>query len=242
MPPVFEGFRLANCDVIAVMDDDSEALEGWVRGLLRHYANSHVGGVGGRYINMEGNREADVPDADRVGYVSALGRFVGNMYKRPTFTNPVQVDFLIGGCMSFRREVARALEFDAGLNQNAAFGYEVDLGLQARAAGWLLIFDPAVAVRHYSAPRAVPGMRRLDDSDSTYWYSYNAARVVARRLRGFKRMVAMAWSLVMGERRAPGLVPWLLAPLTRPVGYQITVSQAAFRGRLRAIRDARRPS
>jgi GT2 family glycosyltransferase len=241
MPPVFEGFRLAGCEIVAVMDDDAEAVEGWVRGLLRHYSDSRVGGVGGRSINMQGDREADVPETGRVGYVSALGRFVGNMYKRPTFAEPVHVDFFMGGCMSFRRDVARALEFDTRLNQNAAFGYEVDLGLQAREAGWLLVFDPAVAVRHYSAPRAVAGMRKLDDSESTYWYAHNAARVAARRLKGIRRLVAMTWSLVMGERRAPGLVPWLLAPLTRPMGYQITVSGAAFRGRLKAFREARRP-
>lgn len=240
MPPVFEGFCLASSDIVAVMDDDAEAVDGWVGGLLNHYLDLRVGGVGGRCINMLGDREAEVPETGRVGYVSALGRFVGNMYKRPTFTQPVHVDFFMGGCMSYRREVARAFEFDTGLNQNVAFGYEVDLGLQARKWGWILIFDPAVAVRHYSAPRAVSGMREFDDVESTYWYAHNVVRVVARRLGGLRRLVAIVWSLMIGERRAPGLVPWLLGPLTRPLGYQVAVSSAALQGRLRAFRDSRR--
>jgi len=57
------------------------------------------------------------------------------MFCQPTFTDPVDVDFMLGGNMSFRREVARRIQFDMTLNRNVAQGYEVDIGLQVRRMG-----------------------------------------------------------------------------------------------------------
>ena len=128
MPPVRTGLATAEADVVAVMDDDAEAQEGWVARLLSHYDSEDVGAVGGRCINMKDDRPVDVPAVDRVGYVNRRGQFVGNMYCRPTFDDPVDVDFMLGGNMSFRRDIARRLEFDMELNRNVAQGYESTLG------------------------------------------------------------------------------------------------------------------
>ena len=237
MPPVQEGIRLAQGDVIAVMDDDAEAQAGWVSGLLTPYADPDVGAVGGRYINMDGEKVIPVGETSRVGYVTLLGRFIGEMYKRPTFSSPRDVQFLIGGCMSFRKAVAMTLEFDRGLNMNVAFGYEVDLGLQVRAMGRRVLFNPAVAVRHYSAPRAVAGQRVPDDRESVYWAAYNEMRVAARRLSLPRASAGVAARLIVGSRRAPGLLPWLAAPLARAAGFRTTVAGAALKGTLMALRD-----
>ena len=149
IPPVELGLRAASGDIIAVMDDDAEAAEGWASRLVAHYADPGVGAVGGRCINTSDEAgPTQVPDADRVGYVNRRGQFIGRMFHRPTFTEPVEVEFLMGGNMSFRREIARRLEFDMELNRNVAQGYEVDLGLQVRGMGWRIIFDPA----HRRAP------------------------------------------------------------------------------------------
>ncbi len=165
------------------MDDDAEAAEGWASRLVAHYADPGVGAIGGRCINTSDEAgPTQVPDADRVGYVNRRGQFIGRMFHRPTFTEPVQVEFLMGGNMSFRREIARRLELDMELNKNVAQGYEVDLGLQTRGMGWKIIFDPAIAIRHYSAPRETIGMRSWSDTDSQHWYAFNQARVALRRL------------------------------------------------------------
>ena len=240
LPPVREGIRLATGDVIAVMDDDAEATPGWTHGLLRNYSSPSVGGVGGRYINMLGETEADVPQTDRVGYVSFVGHFVGDMYKRPTFSSPVDVQFLLGGCMSYRREVAKALEIDFGLNNNVAFGYETDLGLQVRAMGLRLLFDPAVAVRHYSAPRNISGMRSPNDSESVRWCAYNETRIALRRLPLLRAVLVFLWSTILGTRRAPGLLPWLVAPLARRLAFIPEVAPAALAGRFAGLRGVRR--
>jgi GT2 family glycosyltransferase len=236
MPPVFEGIRIALGDVVAFLDDDGEAMPGWTAGILRHYDDPRVGAVGGRCINVENGEVVPVPATGRVGYVSFLGRFVGNMWMTPTFAEPVPVDFMMGGCMSYRREVALALEPDMRLNMNVAFGFEVDLGLQVRNAGWKIVFDPAVAIRHHSAPRQVAGMRKAG-SEQVYSVAYNGMRVAMRRLPFGRRGAAFCWNLLVGERRAPGILSRLLPPVSRRLGFDMTMEAAARAGRIDAVRE-----
>jgi GT2 family glycosyltransferase len=236
LPPVKKGVALANSDVVAVMDDDAEALENWVELMLDLYREPSVGAVGGRYINVYADgTPVDVPDTDKVGYVSTFGRFIGDMYKRPTFTEPVDVEFMMGGCMSYRREVAQTLEFDMELNHNVGFGYEADLGLQVKAMGWRILFHPQIAIRHYGGPRQLAGMRSFHDAESIRWSSYNHARVVMRRLPPFKRAVALGYLLAIGYRVAPGLLPLGVAPLARRMGFHVDMGGAALRGRTSAV-------
>ena len=123
--------------------------------------------------------------------------------------------------MSFRREIARRLEFDMALNRNVAQGYEVDLGLQARRMGWRIIFDPAIAIRHYSAPRETVGLRSWTDTESAHWYAFNQARVALRRLPPLHRSISFAYQMTVGERHAPGLLPLALGPLARRLGFEV---------------------
>ena len=229
----------ARGDIIAVMDDDAEAEDGWAERLLGHYADSSIGAVGGRCINMsDGSPTAvptPVPTVDRVAYVNLLGQFVGNMYCQPTFSQPISADFMAGGNMSFRREVARRIEFDMELNRNVAQGYEVDIGLQVGQMGWRLIFDPLLAIRHYAAPRETIGLRVSDDA-SIQWYSYNQARVTLRRLSPVRRSISFVYQLAIGQRRAPGLLPMALAPVARKLGCELEFARAALRGRVLAAR------
>lgn len=237
LPPVKKGISLASGEVIAVLDDDAEALETWAERILSNYREATIAAVGGRIINVSGDVIDDVPETDTVGRVTRFGRFLGNLYKRPTFTDPIDVDFLGGGCMSFRRSVARELEFDMELNHNVADGYEVDLGLQVKARGLRIVFDPQIAIRHYSAPRQVTGLRSLYDSEGIQWSAYNHVRVVLRRLPITRSVIAVGYMFAIGSRRAPGLFPIGLAPLTRRMGFRIAMGGAAFRGRLAAVKD-----
>jgi GT2 family glycosyltransferase len=235
LPPVEKGLGVASSDVIAVMDDDAEAQEPWAERILANYSDPAIGAVGGRCINMIGEEVEQVPDTDVVGRVTRVGTFVGNMYKRPTFSDPVDVDFMIGGCMSFRREIARKLEFDMELNHNVAHGYEVDLGLQVKALGLRIVFDPAIAIRHYSAPRKITGVRSFNDSEGVRWASYNHVRVALRRLPLARKAVALGYLIAIGNRSAPGLVPLGLGPIAGKMGFHVAMGRAALRGRLAAV-------
>ncbi|HVR61054.1 MAG TPA: glycosyltransferase family 2 protein [Polyangia bacterium] len=236
IPPVKAGVAAATGDVVAIMDDDAEAEADWAGRLLENYGNPRAGAVGGRIINMTGETRTPVGKARRMGEVTMFGRFIGNMYREPDFDDPAQVDFLMGGNMSFRREVAQRLEFDLELNRNVAQGYEVDLGLQVKRMGWQVIFDPRLGVRHYSAPRQTVGMRPTADLEAVQWYAYNHARVALRRLRPWHGALAFSYLLAVGERRAPGVVPMLLGPVARRAGFDVPAARAALRGRLLAAR------
>jgi GT2 family glycosyltransferase len=236
MPPVERGLAVAAGDIVAVMDDDAEAQEDWAGRLLGHYSNPGVGAVGGRYINTSDDGPTPVPKVDRVGYVTPLGQFVGDMYCQPTFSEPIEVDFMLGGNMSFRREIARKLEFDMELNRNVAQGYEIDVGLQVKNMGWKLLFDPLLAVRHYSAPRETVGLRQ-SHAEAIQWYTFNNTRVALRRLPRIRRAVSLAYQVSVGQRVAPGVLPAALGPIGRRLGFQTELARAALTGRMLAIRS-----
>ena len=138
--------------------------------------------------------------------------------------------------MSIRREIVRGLECDMELNRGVAIGYEVDIGLQVRRMAWKIVFDPKIAILHYSAPRAQAGMR-ADSAEGVQLYAYNQARVALRRLPFVRRSVSFAYNLLVGERRAPGLAPLAIAPLARKLGFETRHATAATRGRLLAARS-----
>jgi GT2 family glycosyltransferase len=236
MPPVAAGLRAAAGDVIGVLDDDAEAFADWAERLLAPYSSADVGAVGGRVINMDGERVVEnLGVTRRVGHIDSFGRTVGDMFKEPLFHEPVDVYFLMGGCMSYRRDVAARLEFDWDLNKVVATGYEMDLCLQVRNMGLRVVFDPKMAIRHYSAPRAVVGHRVAKDTHAVRWGCYNETRVLLRRLPPWRGAVALARGLVVGYRWSPGLVPWMLGPLARRAGYLTAVGPAAIRGRAEAF-------
>lgn len=239
MPPVARGFEIAEHPVVLVMDDDAEAGERMLERLLSHYSDPSVGGAGGKCVSVDPETEEVIPmpSTDRVGYISPLGKFVGDMYKVPTFRSPVDTSFLMGGCMSFRREVARRLEFDMRLNRNVAYGYEVDIGLQVRNMGYRLVFDPLAYIRHYTAPRVETGMRRPDDREAAYWAAFNHTRVALRRLAPAKCAAVLARELIVGTRRQPGLLPMLSPGVARRLGFEVSIAPAAMRGRFRALRE-----
>jgi GT2 family glycosyltransferase len=237
MPPVAAGLGAATGDVIGVLDDDAEALDDWAARLLSHYESSDVGAVGGRCINMRGEEVDDtVGVARRVGYIGPFGRLIGDMYKEPTFDEPVDVSFLMGGCMSYRKDVAARLEFDWELNKVVATGFEVDLCLQVRNMGLRVIFDPKVGIRHYSAPRAVIGHRIAGaDTQAVRWSCYNETRILLRRLSPVRGALALARGFLLGYRTSPGALPWLLGPVARRAGYITSVGAVAMRGRADAV-------
>jgi hypothetical protein len=132
--------------------------------------------------------------------------------------------------------VAKQLEFDMSLNRNVAQGYEVDLGLQVHQMGKRIVFDPRIAIRHYSAPRAQVGLRAME-ADAVHWSSFNQVRVALRRLPLLRASIALTYQLAIGERRAPGLLPLLTGPLGRKLGFDTPVAAAALRGRLTGLRS-----
>ena len=105
--------------------------------------------------------------------------------------------------------------------------------------GWTLLFDPSIAVRHYSAPRGIAGMRSVNDEEAVHWTSFNHVRVTIRRLPWRRRMPSVLYAVFVGERRAPGLLPACVSPVARRLGFQVGLARSALAGRLRALLSGR---
>ena len=131
--------------------------------------------------------------------------------------------------MSFRRDVAARLEFDMELNRNVAQGYEVDIGLQVRRQGWKIIFDPQLAIRHYSAPRATVGLRTLRRGEHPVVRVQPAARWPASSVAA-AQVVSLVYQFAVGERPAPGFLPLVLSPIARRFGFETHHARAALKG------------
>jgi len=69
-----------------------------------------------------------------------------NLLTGPEVTEPLDVDWLSGACMAIRREVFDQL---AGFDEQFFMYWEdADLCKRAREAGWRVVYDPRVSVRH----------------------------------------------------------------------------------------------
>lgn len=189
---------VARCteDVVAHVDDDAVPLPDWLERLLAHYGPG-VGGVGGR--DVLAGRASRV--SERVGRVTPYGRYHGNHHLGD---GPARdVDVLKGACMSMRRELWRP---ESGLRgAGAQVNWELEMCLHARRECWRLIYDPAIRVDHFLAPRhdgdrEAPTLRARADAEWNYAYA------IGRWLPPARAVAAAVYSCAVGSPRAPGLV------------------------------------
>jgi GT2 family glycosyltransferase len=238
LAPIAAGIKSATGDVVAFIDDDAEAYPDWLERLLALYKDPTVVGVGGRYVNIYGGMEARYPTAKRVGRFHWWGSFEGNMYRDLPTSEPREVDFFIGGNMSYRREALQCVRIDAALANDVAFHYEVDLGQQVKQSGGQLIYDPLARIRHYSAPRAQAGMRD-PDRDTICWYSHNTLYLAMKHSGAVQRWLALVYSFAIGQSRAWGVLAAATSVFRRRNAQALRELKPALRGKLQAIRSFR---
>lgn len=167
------GIAHAHGEIIGFLDDDSMAQPEWLHCLLEPYADSSVGGVGGRVIDaLEQARTS--PDDPRIGIVLRDGTVTANFILNPG--HPVQVDHVRGCNMSFRRA---ALECIGGFDLRyigSNVGEETDVCLGIKRAGWELMYQASAVVDHMAAPRE--GMSRdprMIEPRPVLWNAHNRA-------------------------------------------------------------------
>lgn len=189
------GIAAAVTDVIAFIDDDAEARSDWLEGLLRHYRDPSVVGVGGRdLVTNDGflvDRQAAV-----VGRIRWFGRVTGNHHLRTNGARDVR--FLKGCNMSFRRSAVRPV--DRRLLGEVPYGFEIDMGLAAGRSG-RIVFDPDVTVDHFpssdmNAHQAL--FARVLNHNHTY--------VLLKHLGWFGRFAFLGYTFMVGDRDTIGLL------------------------------------
>ncbi|MEL6890815.1 MAG: glycosyltransferase [Actinomycetota bacterium] len=138
------GVFAASHDLIAFLDDDAVARDGWLTGLLDPFADDGVGVTGGRIV----------PD-----WVGGVPRWfpdeflwvVGCSYRgQPTTTAEIRNP--IGASMAARRQVFEQVGlFRSGVGRVGTVplgGEETELSIRARDAGWRVMYEPSSVVDH----------------------------------------------------------------------------------------------
>lgn len=227
------GLQVAVGDVIAFTDDDAVPDQGWLAGLLPYFEDPTVGAVGGRDVWVT---EEPPPAAliTEVGRITRWGKLIGNHH---VGTGPPRDVSVVKGCNSaFRREALAVPKSLRGLGAQAH--HEVATCLWAGARGWRIVYDPAIVVDHFRAPRFGADVRGRPDREAIRDASYNlVAGLVSIVPRLFVRRAV--YGLAVGDRETPGLIRAAAALLRREADVLRAVPPS-LAGQLEALRDVSR--
>jgi glycosyltransferase involved in cell wall biosynthesis len=202
------GLSHCNGDIIAITDDDAAPRGDWLERIEAHFENDpKIGGVGGRdWMHQDGRLL--VGEKRVVGRVMPFGRVVG--FHHLGAGPPRDVDILKGANCAYRMAAIRPIGFDTRLRGSGAQVHNDMLAsLAVLHAGWRLVYDPAVAVDHYLAPRFDRDQRNRFDALATADRAYNFRLALREISPGWKRLAAYAWHYVVGTRDEPGLVNFI---------------------------------
>lgn len=202
------GLDLATGEVISFTDDDAAPSPEWLARIEAHFLSDDcIGGVGGKdwmYIDnqlVKGERKT-------VGKVQWFGRTIGEHHRG--IGKPREVEIIKGANMSYRRIAIADLRFDRRLLGSGAEVHN-DLGfcLSIKKAGWKIIYDPHVEIDHYHGKRFDEDKRDL--FNDTAWFNevHNETLVLLEYLPPLRKIIFIAWSILVGTRKAFGFVQWL---------------------------------
>ncbi len=186
------GVSVTGGEIVHFIDDDVVLEENYFEALLETFAEDsarRVGGVGGVVTNLPASRHSPLRKIMLLdGPQGSLLRSGKSILVRDA-GHPVDVDWLSGATMSFRRDVLETFAFDESRStyegEDAEFTARV--GLTYR-----LIVNPAARLEHRQSP-----VGRLDEEASVRTelaHRYNLARRRIGRARPF-----WFWYSVVGE-------------------------------------------
>jgi GT2 family glycosyltransferase len=227
---------VADGDILALTDDDAEPAEDWLERInARFQADPDVGGVGGRddQVNAAGRRTV-------VGKLQWFGRTIGNHHLGTG--SPRDVDILKGVNCAFRLPLLKEMRFDERLRGfGAQVHWELALCLAIRRAGWRLVYDPSIRVKHHVGVRHDADQLHRGRFDIAPHEDavFNETLVLAGHLGFFRRTTFALWSVLIGTAESPGLLqlPRVLATEGRLALQRWRATQRARRA---GFREARR--
>lgn len=208
------GLDMARGDVLCFTDDDAAPHDDWLARIEAAFAaDAALGGLGGRDVVherggvLQGHKAA-------VGLVRWYGRAIGNHHLG--HGEPREVHVLKGVNMAFRRVAIGALRFDPRLRGSGAQVHcEMAFSLDVRRRGAKLVYDPALVVEHYPAPRSDEDQRFTFSDAAFYNASFNLRLIMCEHLSPPGRWAFVAYSSLIGNRADPGLARALSLALGR---------------------------
>ena len=207
------GLDVAQGDIIAITDDDAAPHPDWLSRIEAYFrADEHLGGVGGRDWLYLGTQlcEADThPGASqKIGRLMWFGKVIGNHHIGRG--EPREVDVLKGVNSSYRRIALEKVRFDDRLLGTGAQVYwELALCLKLKRLGWKLIYDPAIAVDHYLAPRFDEDLRFKFNSVAFFNEVHNETLIIIEHFPLQQKIIFVLWAIFVGTRRGFGLAQLL---------------------------------
>jgi glycosyltransferase involved in cell wall biosynthesis len=219
-------------DLIAITDDDARPRPDWLRAIVTRFATDpRIGAVGGRDV-VHHQGEVEEGEAKRVGRVTWSGRHVGNHHLRSGLQD---VDFLKGANMAFRQGAREP--FDPLLRGDGAqVCNDLEATWSVRQRGWRVVYDPNVVVDHYPEARHDDDARDVRSALAERTEEHNEVYALIRHAPAWQCVVLLAYRLLIGKRRAPGLV---LALCTRRSGGGSARMAGLTSARLSALRTLR---
>lgn len=229
------GLARCNTEIVAITDDDAAPRPDWLARIDAHFTeNPKAGGVGGRDW-VQGDDQVTPIEKKTVGRVSWFGRIVGNHHLG---IGPARdVDILKGANCSYRLAAIRPIGFDTRMRGAGSETYnDMAISLAVQRAGWRLLYDPAVAVDHFPAPRADGSRGQPMTPSRAFDDAYNHYLAISSISDNWRRTCARIWSAIIGTRTLPGLA-WGLSLLLLRGYLAIGLWRAANAGR-KAARKA----
>lgn len=207
-----EGIARSTGEIILFLDDDVILLTPDFLGAhVARYADSSVGGVGGRVVERRIR-----PNARRtMSRVTRGGRTVENLLGQ----SPCTLESVKGANMSFRARVFKKVGgFDRRYTGTALLE-EADLAFRVTEAGWSLIFEPRAELLHLSVPT---GGVRVGDAQRTEWFRFRSTAYYVAKNRGRLGLLPFAATF--------GMIAGLRAVLWQSPGALPTLARAAYEG------------
>ena len=203
------GLAEAKGDIIVLTDDDSEAPPFWLQRMERHYlADARVGAVGGRDRLVLPSHPwlENPPPAKCVGQFNWYGLMLGN-HHCGAVNSPLEVDMLKGVNLSFRRAAFPAGKIDSYLvSYGAEVGWEVDISLSIRQAGWRIIYDNDIWLRHHVGQRTEGDGRNEMTSAPALRRAQNTSYLSAVYQPFWQVVMVELRAALVGARFQPGLI------------------------------------
>jgi glycosyltransferase involved in cell wall biosynthesis len=228
------GVDSASGDVLCFTDDDAAPHSDWIARIARAFASDPMlGGLGGRDIVHERNGIL-LGQKPRVGLVRWYGRTIGNHHIGHGAAREVQI--LKGVNMAFRRRAIGKLRFDSRLRGTGAQVHcEMAFSLNVQRRGWTLIYDPALLVEHFPAPRSDEDQRFTFNDAAFYNASFNLRLIMCEYLTPPGRWAFLVYSTLIGDRADPGFLRALSLAFERG---GVALALRKWRVGLRAMRGA----
>ena len=185
------GWRSVMSPIIVFLDADCVPEPGWLSRLLPHFADPRVGAVAPRVRSVAGRR----PVASYEEVMSPLDMGPSASAVKPG----TRVPYVPTACLAVRRS---ALENSGGFDEGLRFGEDVDLVWRLIDSGWVVRYEPGVAVSHPPRPDVLSMLRQRFD------YGRSAAPLAERHGPDLSPLEVSPWTCAVWALVTAGyLVP-----------------------------------